>query len=165
MLACSQFSEALDSRDMTGRLIKYDPRTKQVEVLLTNLGIAAGVAVSRGSKFVVVSEFLLNRIRRYWLKGPRVGTSDIFATFATPPDNIKRNENGDFWVATNIGSGGLLAVSFGIKLSENGNILETVAFNPGNLKSISEIQEFNGSLLYAGSLTGPYVAEINVTNL
>lgn len=36
---------------------------------------------------------------RYWLKGEKAGTHDIFATLPGGPDNVRRNEKGDFWVA------------------------------------------------------------------
>ncbi|KAB1218909.1 Strictosidine synthase 1 [Morella rubra] len=49
--------------DNSGSLYKYDPRTKEVTVLLKGLALAGGVAVSKDGTFVLVSEFLANRIR------------------------------------------------------------------------------------------------------
>jgi sugar lactone lactonase YvrE len=40
-----------------------------------------------------------SRLWRYWLKGPKAGTSDIFVEYLPGiPDNLGRNERGEFWV-------------------------------------------------------------------
>ncbi|XP_057455877.1 protein STRICTOSIDINE SYNTHASE-LIKE 3-like [Lotus japonicus] len=39
------------------------------------------------------------RLRKYWLKGEKAGTSEILAILPGSPDNVRVNENGDFWVA------------------------------------------------------------------
>ena len=39
------------------------------------------------------------RILKYWLKGKKAGTSEIFLdNLAGFPNNISRKENGNFWV-------------------------------------------------------------------
>ncbi|KAJ7956541.1 putative Strictosidine synthase family protein [Quillaja saponaria] len=70
-------------------------------VLLRGLSVAAGVAISRDGAFVLVSEFMANRIQRVWVRGPRANTSEIFLPPVAKPDNIKRNSRGEFWVAVN----------------------------------------------------------------
>ena len=84
----------------TGRLLRYDPRTNRVEVVLDRLMFANGVALGPGDGYVLVNETLAARIARYWLIGPRAGQSDIFAS-ALPgyPDNLTYNGRGIFWVA------------------------------------------------------------------
>lgn len=42
--------------------------------------------------------FLFCRLRKYWLKGDKAGTSEIFAILPGYPDNVRVNEKGDFWV-------------------------------------------------------------------
>ncbi|KAF8378501.1 hypothetical protein HHK36_029843 [Tetracentron sinense] len=91
------------SGDMTGRLMKYNPMTKQVTVLLRGLAFAAGTAVSKDGAFVVVTEAIASRIVRFWLQGPKANTSEVFAQLLVQPDNIKSNARGDFWVAANTG--------------------------------------------------------------
>jgi sugar lactone lactonase YvrE len=82
-----------------GRLLKYDPMTKQTTVLLEGLYFANGVALSADEDFVLVAESYHYQLTRYWLKGPKKGTSDIFAdNLAGFPDNITRDEQGHFWV-------------------------------------------------------------------
>jgi sugar lactone lactonase YvrE len=83
-----------------GRLLRYDPRTKVVDVLLAGLYFANGVALSRDEDFVVVGETYRYRLTRYWLKGEKAGTSDVFAdNLPGFPDNIDGNRKGSFWVA------------------------------------------------------------------
>ncbi|NOU87232.1 SMP-30/gluconolactonase/LRE family protein [Paenibacillus sp. LMG 31460] len=82
-----------------GRLLKYDPTTKQTTVLLEGLYFANGIALSADEDFVLIAESYHYQLTRYWLKGSKKGTSDIFAdNLAGFPDNITRDEQGHFWV-------------------------------------------------------------------
>ncbi|KAG0580938.1 hypothetical protein KC19_4G212000 [Ceratodon purpureus] len=94
-----QFIHCLMEGDDTGRLIKYNPTTKETTVLINNLRFANGVAVSKDGTFVVVVEGRLGRLFRYWLKGDKAGTYEVFAELPGYPDNIRRNDDGDFWIA------------------------------------------------------------------
>lgn len=40
-----------------------------------------------------------DRLTRYWLKGEKAGTFETFAALPGFPDNVRTNENGEFWVA------------------------------------------------------------------
>jgi sugar lactone lactonase YvrE len=84
----------------TGRLLRYDPRTGRVDVVLDRLMFANGAALGPGDEYVLVNETLAARIARHWLKGPKAGQSDVFAS-ALPgyPDNLTYNGRGVFWVA------------------------------------------------------------------
>lgn len=93
-----QFVNATASGDKTGRLMKYDKSIKQVTILLQGLSFANGVALSKDRTFVLVAETSACRITRYWLKGPNVGTHDIFAQLPGFPDNVRMNSKGEFWV-------------------------------------------------------------------
>ncbi|XP_050238081.1 protein STRICTOSIDINE SYNTHASE-LIKE 12-like [Mercurialis annua] len=147
----------VQSRDNTGSLFMYDPRTKRATVLLRNLAAAAGTAVSRDGSFVLVSEFLANRIQKYWLRGPRANTAQILRSFRGKPDNIKRNANGQFWVAVSVlrdppPPPKPRMLPLGYRINENGMVLQVVSFRgPYETEAISEVQEMNGTL-YAGSL-------------
>ncbi|KAL5546566.1 hypothetical protein UlMin_006253 [Ulmus minor] len=89
------------SGDKTGRLMRYKPKSKQVEVLLGNLSFPNGVALSQNGDFLVLAETTSCRIIRYWLQTPRAGTFEVFAQLPGFPDNIKRSEKGGFWVGIN----------------------------------------------------------------
>ncbi len=83
-----------------GRLLCYDPATQNTTVLLRDLYFANGVALSREEDFVLVNETYRYRTTRYWLKGERAGTSDIFIdNLPGFPDNISTNADGSFWLA------------------------------------------------------------------
>ncbi|KAK9671237.1 hypothetical protein RND81_12G015300 [Saponaria officinalis] len=84
--------------DTTGRFMKYDKSTKNVTVLLRNLAFPNGVSLSADRSFVLVAETRPCRILRYWLTGPNSGKTDTFAELPGYPDNIRRNEKGEFWV-------------------------------------------------------------------
>ena len=49
--------------------------------------------------FTLVFYCLLSyRLRRYWLKGDKAGSSEVIAILPGFPDNVRVNEEGDFWV-------------------------------------------------------------------
>ncbi|KAG5386274.1 hypothetical protein IGI04_037744 [Brassica rapa subsp. trilocularis] len=94
-----QFLAAVLNVDKTGRLIKYDRTSKKVTVLVQGIAFANGVALSKDRSFVLVAETTTCKILRLWLSGPNAGAQDVFAELPGFPDNIRRNSNGEFWVA------------------------------------------------------------------
>lgn len=151
----------LKSTDCSGSLYKYDPTTNQTSVLLSNLAVAAGVAVSNNGSFVLVSESKAHRIQRFWLTGTKANTSEIFLQLPGRPENIKRNSQNEFWVAMNYNFGSPPpprppVLPLGLRVNELGKILEVVPLvEEFGTESVSEIQEFNGTL-YASSLHVSY---------
>ncbi|CAA7060547.1 unnamed protein product [Microthlaspi erraticum] len=94
-----QFLAAVMNLDDTGRLIKYERSSKKVTVVLRGLAFANGVALSKDRSFVLVAETTTCKILRLWLSGANAGTQDVFAQLPGFPDNVRRNSNGEFWVA------------------------------------------------------------------
>ncbi len=83
-----------------GRLLSYDRRTKETRLLMDGLYFANGVALSQDESFVLVNETYRYRIQRYWLKGKKAGSSDIFMNNLPGfPDNINRGSGSSFWLA------------------------------------------------------------------
>lgn len=82
----------------SGRLLKYNPVTKETTVLLRNLQFPNGVSLSKDGTFFVFCEGPRGRLSRYWLKGEKAGTSEVFAHLPGFPDNVRTNEKGEFWV-------------------------------------------------------------------
>ncbi|KAF6138801.1 hypothetical protein GIB67_025963 [Kingdonia uniflora] len=83
-----------------GRLLKYDPSTKETSIVLDDLCFPNGVALSADQNFVVVCETWKFRCLRYWLKGELKGTSDVFIdNLPGGPDNINLAPDGSFWIA------------------------------------------------------------------
>ena len=46
---------------------------------------------------------VIHRLWRYWLKGEEAGRQEVFAVLPGWPDNVRSNEEGDFWVALPVG--------------------------------------------------------------
>ena len=84
----------------TGRLLRYDPVTQRVDVMMDGLFFANGVTLGPGDAYVLVNETGMGRVHRLWLKGARAGEQDIFVD-ALPgtPDNIRFDGVDTFWIA------------------------------------------------------------------
>ena len=83
-----------------GRLLEYDATTKQTRVLLSGLHFANGVAVGPDDAYVLVNETSKYRVLRYWLKGEKAGTHEVFIdNLPGFPDNITFNGRDRFWLA------------------------------------------------------------------
>ncbi|KAJ0105668.1 hypothetical protein Patl1_19010 [Pistacia atlantica] len=117
----------------------YDLRT------ITHVTGPAGVAVSRDSSFLLLSEFSGNRTIKYFLTGQRATTFG-YINFQPKPNNIKRNIIGnDFWEAALMTRQSPIPI--GQRIDEFGNILATISFEAQyGTTAISEVQPFGGSL-------------------
>ncbi|CAI8616103.1 unnamed protein product [Vicia faba] len=93
------FMQLVFSGDDSGKVLKYNPTTKETTVLVRNVQFPNGISLSKDGSFFVFSEGTIGRLRKYWLKGEKAGTSEIFAVLHGAPDNVRVNEDGDFWVA------------------------------------------------------------------
>lgn len=83
-----------------GRLLALDPQTQRPRTLLRDLYFANGVAVSPDQAFVLVAETGKYRIRRVWLKEPKMGQDDVFIdNLPGFPDGISSNGKDRFWLA------------------------------------------------------------------
>jgi sugar lactone lactonase YvrE len=83
-----------------GRLLVYDPATRQATTVVSGLSFANGVTMAHDGASVLVTETGSYRVLRVWLDGARRGTVEPFID-ALPgfPDNITRGEEGRYWVA------------------------------------------------------------------
>ncbi|EOA24346.1 hypothetical protein CARUB_v10017585mg [Capsella rubella] len=143
--------------DKTGRFIKYDRSSKKATVLLHGLSFPNGVTLSKDRSFVLVDETTNFKILRLWLSGPKAGTQDVFAVLPGYPDNIRRNSNGEFWVAINYSIfNGERPHTKAVKLSESGEVLEVLEDKGKRLRYISEVEEKDGKL-WIGSSVMPFV--------
>ncbi|KAJ7981258.1 putative Strictosidine synthase [Quillaja saponaria] len=93
------FMQLVFSAENSGRVLKYNPANKETTVLERDLQFPNGVSLSKDGSFFVFCEGSHGRLRKYWLKGEKAGTSEILAILPGFPDNVRTNENGDFWVA------------------------------------------------------------------
>ncbi|KAJ0976167.1 hypothetical protein J5N97_018132 [Dioscorea zingiberensis] len=178
-----QFMEAIITGDRTGRVMKYDPRSGDVEVLIHGLAFPNGVALSKDGGFILIVETTTSRILKYKLKEKRV---EVLVRLPGFPDNIKRCPRGGYWVAmhsrrrrvvqwalSNAWVKTLLSWlpfdlhrlseflekwrgggALAMRIGEEGEVLEVLE---ERLKFISEVHERNGSL-WIGSVVMPFVS-------
>jgi sugar lactone lactonase YvrE len=96
----SQFTSDILEHQPNGRLMVFNPQTKQPRTLLKGLYFANGVAVSPDQTFVLVAETGKYRVRRLWLKDPKEGMEDTFIdNLPGFPDGISSNGADKFWLA------------------------------------------------------------------
>ena len=168
-----------------GRLLVYDPATRQTKTLLSGLNFANGVAVSPDQNYVLINETGSYRVIRYWIAGPNIGKSEpIIENLPGFPDNISTGLEGRFWVAFVSPRNKLVddlsekpflrkmiqrlpkfvrpeATSYGhiIAIDGNGKVLKDLQDPKTNYPqntSVTETKEF----LYIGSLISPVVARL-----
>jgi len=174
--------------DVTGRFIKFNPDTKEIKVLIDNLGFPNGVAISKDGSFVLVAETLKSRMHRYWVKGEKAGTNDVFVDLPGWPDNVRCNEAGDFWVAihsrrmktqeflntqpwlralivrlpipTKIVYGILIGKPHGmvVRVGVDGKVQEVLEDQEGKVVKLVSEVEEHDGKLYLGSVLMPHVA-------
>src|SRR5215467_9775928 len=96
----SQFNNDLLEHQPNGRFLALDPQSQKPRTLLRGLYFANGVAVSPDQSFVLVVETGMYRVRRVWLKEPKLGQDDIFIdNLPGFPDGISSNGRDRFWLS------------------------------------------------------------------
>jgi sugar lactone lactonase YvrE len=139
-----------------GRLLSYNISTGVTSLLLDSLYFANGVSISNDESFLLVNETAASRVLRYWLTGPNVGQSGVFAYInqnSWLPDNITCNDQSLFWVATIYGPV--------LGLDENGQIIYQLNFNSNLLNENTSAIQYNDTL-YLGSLQDSLIGKIPV---
>jgi sugar lactone lactonase YvrE len=61
-----------------GRLLVYNPKAKATEVLFKDLYFANGIGLSKNEEYLLYSETSASRCSKYFLKGKKRGTTEIF---------------------------------------------------------------------------------------
>lgn len=96
----SQHVHDLLEHQPNGRLLALDPQARNPRTVLRDLYFANGVAVSPDQTFVLVAETGMYRVRRVWLKEPKMGQDDVFIdNLPGFPDGISSNGRDRFWLA------------------------------------------------------------------
>lgn len=79
----------------SGRLVHYERSSGKLEVLKDKLYFPNGIVLSPEEDFLVVAETGTSKLYRYWLKGEKAGTSEIFIDgLPGSPDNLTTNKKG-----------------------------------------------------------------------
>ncbi|XP_051220788.1 protein STRICTOSIDINE SYNTHASE-LIKE 10-like [Lolium perenne] len=153
-------TEIMMNADATGRLLKYDAKTKQVTVLKDGLPYPNGVAVSYDGTYVVVAHTVPCQAHRYYLQGPKAGRYELLADLPGYPDNVRRDGKGGYWVALNQEKARPDATTapvkhlVGVRLDGNGVEVEELTAAKG--VTLSEVTERNGTL-WLGSVELDYI--------
>lgn len=171
-----------------GRLLVYDPATQKTDMLLDGLYFANGIALSQNEDFVLVNETGRYRITRYWLKGEKAGSHDVFIdNLPGFPDGVSANRNGTFWLAMPSPRNPLMdtlhpspwkkslvaklpkflqpsAIPQGIvfALNERGEVVQALHDGDGAKVYMITSAEQVGDMLYLGSLEAPQIVRIPV---
>jgi ribose transport system permease protein len=90
--------DALEGRG-NGRIIRYDPAAGTTRTVVRNLLFANGMCIAHDNKSVLFAETWGCRVSRYWLVGPKAGSTEIvIPDLPGYPDNINRGSGGTYWV-------------------------------------------------------------------
>ncbi|KAK8967607.1 Strictosidine synthase 3 [Platanthera guangdongensis] len=73
------FLQAIFTGERSGRLLKYNPVTKETMVLLHGIQFPNGISLSKDGSFLLFCETARSRLTKYWLKGEKSGTTELFA--------------------------------------------------------------------------------------
>lgn len=175
--------------DASGKLLKFDPRTRKTTTLVDGLNYANGVALSADESFVAFADTVQARVFRHWLRGPQQGTTDVFVDqLPGHPDGISRRPGGGFWMALPvplsplyrllapyptirqllsyviIHAVPLIAKPWGavVRLDEAGSIVEALYdTNGSHVFTVPAVTEHDGRL-FLGNLVGDFVATVQV---
>jgi len=83
-----------------GRLICHDPATGLTKTVLKNLAFPNGICLSHDGQSVLWASTWLCQINRYWIAGPKAGTSEVLIdNLPGYCDNINRASDGKYWLA------------------------------------------------------------------
>jgi sugar lactone lactonase YvrE len=82
-----------------GGLYCYDPTKQKVETLIDGTYFGNGVVISKDESHLLMTETEKYRILRYWLKGDKKGTTDVFMhNLPGFPNGISIRDNGSYWL-------------------------------------------------------------------
>lgn len=174
----SYFLDYLEARPY-GKLFSFNPKTRELKTLLTDLRYANGVALSKNEDFLLVNETYGYKITKYYIKGAKAGTKEVFKdSLYGYPDGISSDDKGDFYVAIYAPRKPFLDLihkypflkaqlaklpqsmlpkpdknSSILVIDENGKVLKKYYDNTGNIFSLSSVKRYDRTL-YIGTLVG-----------
>lgn len=171
-----------------GRLLSYDPSTKQTKVLARDLYFANGVELSPHQDFLIFCETFMRRCFRYYLQGEKKGSTNVFANnLPGLPDNVHYDGDGHYWMAIPWDNSLLWKYTQAYPFAR-----KIFAFTLKHLHRMPDIMKFGGVIvldlegkpiggyyddtwrmtssgvkigehLYLGSVTKPYILRLNLT--
>ena len=176
----------------TSELRAFDPRTGEVTTLVGGLLLPVGVELSAKQDFVAVAEFFAYRVTRYWIAGPKAGTSDrLIENLPGVVDGLSSDGRGTFyltmpayrtsaldwmhqhpWVKDQLAKVLPLLLKIGlapgatpglvVALDESGEILRSFQDPDGLVVSTVTAAEYHAGDLYLSSIAGDWIARCPV---
>lgn len=86
----------------TGRLLRYDLATGQLDTLMDGIQIANGLALAgpEPREYLVLASSSSAKLYRYWIEGPNAGYHDVLVEdLGGYPDNVSPDGSGGFYVS------------------------------------------------------------------
>lgn len=179
--------ELLEHRP-NGRLLAYDPATKETKLILADLYFPNGIAVASDNSFLLVNEMGMYRILKVALTGLEAGKFQILIdNLPGFPDGLSRGTGGIFWV-TIVSPRDALAdtvlfphpflrkivrrlppalmpapkdYGFVLGLDKDGKVVYNLQDPTGTFGQVTNVLEYNGTLLM-GSLSEDAVGRLPV---
>jgi sugar lactone lactonase YvrE len=172
----------------SSELRAFDPRTGEETTLIDGLLLPVGVELSANEDFVAVAEFFAYRVTRYWLAGPKAGTSDhLVENLPGVVDGLASDGQGTFyltlpgyraaaldwmherpWVKNQVAKLLPLLLSMGMRpgatpgvviaLDESGRILRSFQDPEGRVVTSVTAAEYHEGHLYLTSIAGDWIA-------
>ncbi|CAN6163547.1 unnamed protein product [Urochloa humidicola] len=162
----SQHQMITATGDATGRIMRFDPHNKHnkhVTVLLSNVTYPNGIAISVDRTHLVIALTGPCKLLRYWLQGPKAGTSEVFADLPGYPDNVRSDGKGGYWVALHREKNefpfGMNKHLIAIRISAEGEIIQKMK-GPINVRPTEFLERGDGKI-YLGSVELPYVGIVS----
>ncbi|KAL6603061.1 hypothetical protein ACP70R_043422 [Stipagrostis hirtigluma subsp. patula] len=150
------------SGDSTGRIMKYDPKANQVTVLKSDVTYPNGIAISADRAHLIVALTGPCKLLRYWIRGPKANTYEIFANLPGYPDNVRPDRKGGYWVALHrekyelpFGKDSHLVA---IRIGANGEKLQEMR-GPKDVRPTEAVEREDGKI-WLGSVELPYIGII-----
>lgn len=168
-----------------GGLYCYDPVTGKVKTLIAGTYFGNGVVVAKDEQYLLMTETIKYRVLKYWLKGTKAGTTEVFAdNLPGFPNGISVNADGSYWLGFTTKRNATLdnihpkpgmkklvyslpefmqpkADKFGMvmRLSAEGKIVRTLFDTTGNVvPEAGAVKEHNG-YLYLGGDVVPHISK------
>ncbi|KAI4370874.1 hypothetical protein MLD38_019174 [Melastoma candidum] len=88
--------------DTSGRLLRYDPNTRDVTVLATGLATPTGIALSSDNSYILITQLIKDTILKFYITGPKVDSLEVFARNIPGASNVRRSLDGsNYYVPQN----------------------------------------------------------------
>ena len=92
-------TDGLEARG-NGRIICYDTNTGKTNTVIRNLKFPNGVCIASDGQSFLFAETWGCSVKRYWLEGPKKGTTEIvLENLPGFPDNINNSSDGNYWMS------------------------------------------------------------------